>query len=93
MSDSTRSPVVVTDLATLERMIDAAVRRALREVVPAPEPVADWLDAEGAAALLGVCSRTLKKRAGEGEIPSSRVGRLWRFSRADLVAYLKRDAA
>jgi excisionase family DNA binding protein len=46
------------------------------------------LDVEGAAALLGVSSRTIYTLARKGEIPATRVGREWRFARQNLIAWV-----
>lgn len=46
------------------------------------------LDAEGAAQLLHVSTKTLLKSARAGEIPGRKVGREWRFARTALMEYL-----
>jgi len=46
------------------------------------------LTAEEAAALLKVSSKTVLKLARDGELPAQKVGRAWRFSRAELVSYV-----
>jgi excisionase family DNA binding protein len=46
------------------------------------------LDVEGAAALLGVSTRTIYTLARKGEIPATRVGREWRFARQNLIAWV-----
>jgi excisionase family DNA binding protein len=46
------------------------------------------LDVEGAAALLGVSTRTIYTLARKGEIPATRVGRAWRFARQNLIAWV-----
>jgi excisionase family DNA binding protein len=50
---------------------------------------AKGLDIEGAADVLGVSKTTIYKLAREGTIPASRVGREWRFSRTNLVDWVK----
>jgi excisionase family DNA binding protein len=47
------------------------------------------LDIEGAADVLGVSKTTIYKLAREGTIPATRVGREWRFSRTNLVDWIK----
>jgi excisionase family DNA binding protein len=47
------------------------------------------LDIEGAADILGVSKTTIYKLAREGTIPATRVGREWRFSRSNLVDWIK----
>jgi excisionase family DNA binding protein len=71
----------------LRALVVDAVREAL--ATRGAEP-AEWLDAKSAAVLLGVHPRTVAKMAKGGELPSSRVGRLLRFRRADVVALLER---
>jgi excisionase family DNA binding protein len=46
------------------------------------------LDVEGAAALLGVSTRTIYTLARKGEIPATRVGREWRFARQNLITWV-----
>jgi excisionase family DNA binding protein len=48
----------------------------------------DILDVEGAAAVLGVSTRTVYNLARKGEIPAMRVGREWRFARQNLIAWV-----
>lgn len=47
------------------------------------------LDIEGAADILGVSKTTIYKLAREGTMPATRVGREWRFSRSNLVDWIK----
>jgi excisionase family DNA binding protein len=56
-------------------------------------PPADILDAHDAAALLRICEKTVLKLARDGEIPATRVGRQWRFSRAALCQYVASGGA
>jgi excisionase family DNA binding protein len=51
-------------------------------------PDKDLLDVEGAAALLGVSTRTIYTLASKGDIPATRVGRAWRFARRNLIAWV-----
>jgi excisionase family DNA binding protein len=46
------------------------------------------LDVEGAAQLLGVSSTTVYNLARKGELPATRVGREWRFSRSNLIQWV-----
>ena len=41
-----------------------------------------------AAAYLRLCPDTVKRRAQAGELPAAKVGRAWRFRRAELDAWL-----
>jgi excisionase family DNA binding protein len=51
------------------------------------------LDVEGAATLLGVSTTTIYHLARKGEIPATRVGREWRFSRTHLIQWVANGAA
>lgn len=74
------------------------VREAVREELAARDgeahaPPPEWIDAKGAAQLLGVGERTVRKLASNGKLPASKVGeKLLRFRRADVVAYLERTS-
>jgi excisionase family DNA binding protein len=49
------------------------------------------LTSEEAAALLRVSRKTLYRLAKNGELPGNKVGRSWRFHRADLIDFLRKD--
>lgn len=49
---------------------------------------AEVLTAEEAADLLRVSTKTVLTLARDGALPGTKVGRAWRFLRADLVAYV-----
>jgi excisionase family DNA binding protein len=55
------------------------------------EPEAEVLDLNEAAALLKVSDRTLWGLAREGEVPSRRVGKQYRFSRAVLLEWIQNN--
>ena len=52
-------------------------------------PPSDVMTAAEAAALLRVSESTAKRLATRGEVPAVKVGRAWRFNRAQLHAYLR----
>ncbi len=79
--------VVVVHPDELRALVRDAVREAIADR-PAATSAAEWLDTASAAALLGVNPRTITKRAAAGEIPASRIGKLWRFRRSDLERLL-----
>jgi excisionase family DNA binding protein len=82
--------IVTVTVEELEKLVEAAVRRALAEVAAAPAPVAaDWLDASGAAELLAVNPRTIMKLVKAGKLRGGRVGKLWRFRRVDVEGLLE----
>jgi excisionase family DNA binding protein len=47
------------------------------------------LTAEEAADLLRVSTKTLLALARDGSLPGEKVGRAWRFVRADLIEYVR----
>lgn len=51
----------------------------------------DVLTSEEAAALLRVSRKTLYRLARNRELPGTKVGRSWRFHRADLIDFLRKD--
>lgn len=64
--------------------LEALIKRAVREALDHRTEPMEWLNSKAAATLLGISTRTLTKRAAAGEVPAHRIGRLWRFSRAEL---------
>jgi excisionase family DNA binding protein len=50
---------------------------------------AEVLTAEEAASYLRVSLKTLYRLAAAGQVPGQKVGRAWRFRRADLVSFLQ----
>ena len=60
------------------------------EDTPRFEPL---LDTEEAAKLLRIHPKTLRRSARLGEIPATRIGRLWRFRASVLNEWLERLAS
>lgn len=87
-AEQLRRRVVVLEEDELEALVERAVRRAL-DMERGPRLVDEWLDTAAAAALLSINPRTITKRAADGTIPASRIGKLWRFRRGDLERYLR----
>jgi len=90
------SAVIVTTPDELRSIVRAAVEEVLaaRTAASAAEP-SEWIDTAVAAALLGVSTRQVAKMAASAKdrpalLASSRVGRLLRFRRADVLAVLDR---
>lgn len=52
----------------------------------------DVIDSEACAELLGCSAAQVDELARTGEIPGLKIGRSWRFVRADLLAYLAEKA-
>ena len=80
--------IVVLQREQLVELIESAVRAALEEATRM-EPI--WLTAKEAAAMLGIHPKTLSRMARRGEIPSARIGRSYRFRRADLSTALEAE--
>ena len=59
----------------------------------AAEAFEPLLDTEEAAKLLRIHPKTLRRNARRGEIPATRVGRLWRFRASLLNEWLERLAS
>ena len=55
------------------------------------KPSTDICTSEEAAAYLRINARTLYTLARRGNVPAMRVGRGWRFSRAALEKYVRRN--
>lgn len=89
MHSEARGRVVMIDVDELREMLEDAVRRGLEGRAERSEPP-EWLDANGAAELLGVTPRTVRKRVASGALRASRIGKLLRIKRADVVALLER---
>jgi excisionase family DNA binding protein len=53
------------------------------------EDTEEILTADEAAHLLRVSTKTILALAREGVLPGEKVGRAWRFVRADLLDYLR----
>ena len=51
-------------------------------------PQDEVLTPDEAALLLKVSKKTLLRHAREGEIPGTKLGRVWRFRRSELLALL-----
>lgn len=63
-------------------------KRSLLFPAPVDETDEPLLDTETAAQLLGLAPTTLKRLAQQGRIPSVRFGRLRRFERRAVRAYI-----
>jgi excisionase family DNA binding protein len=79
------------------RLVEDAVREHLADdglaagqiTLPKPEP--EILTADEAAALLRVDEGELLAAAKHGDLPGRQIGAEWRFSRAALLTWLRRD--
>lgn len=75
--------IVVVSPAELERIVRAAVRAELDAT--RNEPLSEWLDATGVAALLGVHPRSVQKMVKHQGLPAHRLGpKLLRYRRDEV---------
>ena len=58
---------------------------------PVKEEAEVSVDAKWAAGFLGVSIDTVYRYADRGELPGFRIGRSWRFLRADLAEWVKKE--
>ena len=80
------SPVILVSPDDLRELVRSAVREALDG--QRAEERSDWLDAAGAAELLGVNPRTIMKLVKTDKLSGGRIGKLWRFRRTDVERLL-----
>ena len=52
------------------------------------DPIGDALTPDEAAQLLKLSKKTLLRHAPDGRVPGTKLGRVWRFRRSDLLALL-----
>lgn len=89
--------MIVTSPDELRAIVRAAVEEALATRAANGPPSGEWIDTGAAAALLGVSTRQVAKLAASSRgrpalLASTRVGRLLRFRRADVLALLSGPA-
>ena len=82
-----KDAIAVLTAEQLEDMMERAIDRALAKAgTNAP---GDVLTCEQAAELIGVNERTIPKLVRDKGLPTlRRIGKLWRFSRRDVLAWL-----
>ena len=51
--------------------------------------MAEWLNADEASNYLGISSSNLYSLAQQGRIPGHKLGKMWRFNKADLDAWVR----
>ena len=85
---SARPRIAVVELDELQQLVKEALRAVLEDRHRASS-ADDWLDTTGVAAMLGVHARTVTTLARNGQLPAHRLGKLWRFKRSDVDAWLE----
>ncbi len=88
------TPLVVLSPEELRAIVREEIRAALDVQPPRDEP-GEWIDAREAAKILNVCAKSVTNMAARGTLRSSRIGRMLRFKRSDVIAMLegKHEAA
>lgn len=81
--------IITIPVDELEARIEAAVDRAVERVLAAQRPV-EWLDAVAVAKMLGLCEQQVRNLARRGDLPSTKVGSLLRFSRTAIEERMRR---
>lgn len=88
-----KDSIVVVSTDQLRMLVREELEHALAKVVPHDGPN-EVLSREQAAALIGVTTRTIPRLVKEKGLPTlRRVGKLWRFSRSDVMAWLAKKSA
>ena len=85
MNSAATVSIVTIGAAELEQRIESAVRRAIDNHASMP---IEWFTTNQAAEFLGIHVRTVTKLAFSGELPGSRIGKLWRFERKALEKWI-----
>lgn len=78
--------LVLVDLDDLTALVREAVRAELSAV---PADQSEYLDARKLAELLGVARTTVPQLVKREGLPTIRLGRAYRFRRAEVVAWLE----
>ncbi len=78
--------------AFMEAVVQAAAERVLAQL-PAAEPVAEWLDVDGAAAHCKCSRHRIYRLVSMGRIPHEHEGARLLFERAELDAWIRAGGA
>lgn len=81
--------VVVVDAEQLT----AIVREAVRAELAAAPAASEYLDAAALAGLLGIARSTVPQLVKREGLPTVRLGRAYRFRRAEVIAWLEARAS
>ena len=74
----------------LTQMVKRAIREAQEEALAKADPANDWLSTEEAKKLLGVRSKTkMQELRDTGAIQFTKHGRIIRYSKRSILAYLE----
>ncbi len=85
------APAFTLTVEQLKALIREAVRQELAGA--SEQQQSDVLLREEAAAILKIHPKTLTKYAEQKKIRASKIGRDWRFRRADVMAFLQNGKA
>src|SRR3989304_998483 len=51
--------------------------------------MSDWMSVDEAAKYLGISTSNLYSQLQQGRVPGTKLGKVWRFNRADLDAWMR----
>ena len=91
-----KGSIALETLAELGVMHDAVIEQLQQmqdkqSAPPAEQPSENLLSLDEAVKFLGTSKPTLYRLLGQDEIKGLKVGRQWRFRKADLIAYMERS--
>jgi excisionase family DNA binding protein len=72
-----------------EEQLEALVRKAVKAELDSRSDQAEVMTTEGAAELLHLEPKTISKYAATGKLPAHKLGPEWRFTRTELLQWLK----
>jgi excisionase family DNA binding protein len=89
------TPTRASSLVVIDRdELVAIVREAVREeLTQAPMVESQYLDADRLATLLGVARSSIPQLVKREGLPTIRLGRLYRFRRSEVIAWLEERAS
>lgn len=89
-ADESAPRLVLVDRGELAAIVREAVRA---ELAAAPAAASEYLDATTLAEMLGVARSTVPQLVKREGLPAVRLGRAYRFRRAEVVAWLEARAS
>ncbi len=83
--------IILTTQEELQELIDSSVRRAIREALPELKPPEELGDIKFASQITGLSVSTLYRYSSDKSknLPVIRCSDLLRFSRTDLIAWMR----
>ena len=87
------SNLIVMSRDELAKLIRSEVSTSMRAVLAERVVQEDWIDLDAAASLHGYSRQHVARMANRGTIPAHRFGKLHRFRRSELDAFLSAKSA